>query len=69
MLYMLLSSFVFPFPTFCLVCGWAASKILSAFGYVSAAKSRMPGTMLSILCGGTIEALVLLSGYLAIQAQ
>lgn len=68
-LYFVLASFVFPFEAFSLACGWAATKVLSTMGYTAAVDSRMPGTVLSIFCVGTLEALVLISGVGAIQAE
>merc|ERR1711959_40304 len=63
----LAASFVFPFAAFLTLVCQCIGKVFSALGYTASVDGRMPGTMGSILCSGTIEAMVLFAGLKAIM--
>merc|ERR1712183_234604 len=63
----LAAAFVYPFPSFVLICLFMSLRAVGAFGYTSSAKSRMGGNMLGGLCFEMLQGLVLIAGVKALS--
>ena len=66
-LYILLGGFVYPKEVMVLATIFAVARVVSAIGYTGGADGRLGGFMLSNVAVTIIEALVVISGYRAIQ--
>lgn len=61
-----LAAYVFPFPAFVALAWFGVCRVVYAYGYTLAPKSRMSGTMLAMFGQQTLEGLVLLAGVKAL---
>eukprot|EP00281_Chroomonas_sp_CCMP1168_P030526 CAMPEP_0206241808 /NCGR_PEP_ID=MMETSP0047_2-20121206/16704_1 /ASSEMBLY_ACC=CAM_ASM_000192 /TAXON_ID=195065 /ORGANISM="Chroomonas mesostigmatica_cf, Strain CCMP1168" /LENGTH=211 /DNA_ID=CAMNT_0053666751 /DNA_START=27 /DNA_END=662 /DNA_ORIENTATION=+ len=58
-----LNGFVYPFETFCMACGWLASRSIGALGYIKSADDRMGGNLLGMVISSTMECMIALTAF------